>query len=135
LSFPYSAPAEKTLTVNCPLLELKEHKPERGDERVLEEGDERGCGLLERPEPGDDLGSALHHVLEHVVGVVEGLVDVHGIVDHVGAVEEADLGLQDLRLRVELPLLEELQQGEHQVAVQLCLPLSSALGRFMHTQT
>jgi len=87
--------------------------------RVLEEGDERGGGLLERPEPGDDLGAALDHVLGDVVGVVEGLVDVHGIVDHVGAAEEADLGLQELGLRVELPLLEELQQREHQVPVQL----------------
>jgi len=87
--------------------------------RVLEEGDERGGGLLERPEPGDDLGAALDHVLGDVVGAVEGLVDVHGIVDHVGAAEEADLGLQELGLRVELPLLEELQQREHQVPVQL----------------
>jgi len=87
--------------------------------RVLEEGDERGGGLLERPEPGDDLGAALDHVLGDVVGAMEGLVDVHGIVDHVGAAEEADLGLQELGLRVELPLLEELQQREHQVPVQL----------------
>jgi len=79
----------------------------------------RGGGLLERPEPGDDLGAALDHVLGDVVGAVEGFVDVHGIVDHVGAAEEADLGLQELGLRVELPLLEELQQREHQVPVQL----------------
>ena len=57
--------------------------------------------------------------LRDVFGVVEGLVDVHGVVDHVGLVEELDLGLEDLLVGVELPLLEKLHQREHQVPVQV----------------
>mgnify|MGYP003702951591 CR=1 FL=1 len=76
-------------------------------------------GLAARGEPGDDLGAALDHVLGDVVGAVARLVDVHGAVDHVGAPEEADLRLEELLLRVEVPLLQELQQREHQVAVQV----------------
>ena len=46
-------------------------------------------------------------------------MDVHGVVDHVGVVEELDLGLQDVVVVVQLALLEELEQREHQVPVQI----------------
>lgn len=46
-------------------------------------------------------------------------MDVHGVVDHVGLVEELDFGLEDLLVGVELALLEKLQQGEDQVAVEV----------------
>jgi hypothetical protein len=87
--------------------------------RVLEEGDDGGGGRVERLEPGEHLGAARDHVGGDVVGAVERLVDVHGVVDHVRAVEEADLRLEDLLVLVELPLLQELEQRKHQVAVQL----------------
>jgi hypothetical protein len=87
--------------------------------RVLEEADDRGGRRVQRLEPGEHLGAARDHVGRDVVGAVERFVDVHGIVDHVGAVEEANLGLEDLAVGVELPLLQELKKREHQVAVQL----------------
>jgi len=62
---------------------------------VLEEGDKGGGGLLEGLEAGDNLGSALNHVMRNILGVVETLVDVHGVINHVGVVEEVDLRLQD----------------------------------------
>ena len=46
-------------------------------------------------------------------------VDVQGKVHHVGLLQQVDLGLQDLRLRVHPLHLQELQQREHQVAVQV----------------
>lgn len=46
-------------------------------------------------------------------------MDVHGVVDHVGLAQELDLRLEDLLVGVELPLLEELQDGEHQVPVEV----------------
>lgn len=46
-------------------------------------------------------------------------MDVHGVVDHVGLAEELDLGLEDLVVVVELPLLEELEEGEDEVAVEV----------------
>jgi len=63
---------------------------------VLEEGDEGGGGLLEGLEAGDNLGSALNHVMRNILGVVEALVDVHGVINHVGVVEKIDLRLQDV---------------------------------------
>uniref|UniRef100_A0A8R7QIQ5 Uncharacterized protein n=1 Tax=Triticum urartu TaxID=4572 RepID=A0A8R7QIQ5_TRIUA len=85
--------------------------------RAGEEGDDGRDGLLEGPEPLDDLGAAGDHVGGDVVGAVERLVDVHGVVDHVGAAEEADLAPQDLLVGVHPALLEELQHREHQVGV------------------
>lgn len=46
-------------------------------------------------------------------------MDVHGVVDHVGLVEELDLGLEDLLIGVKLPLLKELHQWEHKVPVKV----------------
>lgn len=46
-------------------------------------------------------------------------MDVHGVVDNVGLVEELDLGLEDLLIGVKLPLLKELHQWEHKVPVQV----------------
>jgi hypothetical protein len=57
--------------------------------------------------------------LGDIFSVVEGLVDVHGVVDHVGLVEELDLGLEDLLIGVKLPLLKELHQWEHKVPVKV----------------
>jgi len=46
-------------------------------------------------------------------------MDVHGVVDHVGLAEEIDLRLENLIIRVELFLLQKLQKGENQMAVQM----------------
>lgn len=46
-------------------------------------------------------------------------MDVHGVVDHVGLVEELDLGLENLLIWVQLTLLKELQKREHQVSVEV----------------
>ena len=95
---------------------------------VLEGGDDGGGGGGERPEPGDDLVAALDHVVgdgddDEGRGVaVEQLVGVHGVIHHVGALEqEAQLGLEDLLDRVDPTRspLQELQQREHQVAVHV----------------
>ena len=45
--------------------------------------------------------------------MVKALVDVHGVVDHVGFVEELDLLFQDLAILVETTLLEKLEYWEH----------------------
>jgi len=86
---------------------------------VLEEGDEGGGGLLERLKAGNDLGAAVDHIVRDVLGVVEALVDVHSVVNHVGVVEKVDLRLQDVVVVVELPLLQELQEREHKVPVEI----------------
>ena len=49
--------------------------------------------------------------------MVETLVDVHGVINHVGLVQKLDLELEDLLIGVKLTLLEELEDGEHQVTV------------------
>jgi hypothetical protein len=56
--------------------------------------------------------------LRDVVGVVEALVDVHGVVHHVGFGEQLNLGLEDVVIAVQLLVLQKLQQREHQVPVQ-----------------
>jgi hypothetical protein len=80
--------------------------------RVLQERDERGGRRLEGLEPLDDILAARSHVVGDVVGAVERLVDVHSVADpdHDCAIDEAELSLQDLRFRVQPPLLQELQQ-------------------------
>lgn len=85
--------------------------------RAGEEGDDGRDRLLEGPEPLDDLGAAGDHVGGDFVGAVERLVDVHGVVDHVGAAEEADLAPQDFLVGVDPALLEELQHGQDQMGV------------------
>jgi hypothetical protein len=50
--------------------------------------------------------------------VVQALVDVHGVVDHVGLGQQLDLRLQDLVIAVDLLVLQKLQQREDEVPVQ-----------------
>jgi len=54
-----------------------------------------------------------------VIHAVEALVDVHGVVDHVGLAEEVDLRLENLVIWVELFLLQKLQKGKHQMTIQM----------------
>eukprot|EP00966_Prymnesium_polylepis_P239611 5541484-Prymnesium_polylepis.1 len=66
---------------------------------------------------GDDVVSAFLVVVRHDVRFVQLLVDVHRKVNHVGAEHHLNLGLVELGRRVELLLLEEVQQREEHVRV------------------
>jgi hypothetical protein len=57
--------------------------------------------------------------LGDLFGVIETLVDIHGVIDHVGLVEKLDLRLEDLLVLMEPALLEKLQNWEDQVPVQV----------------
>lgn len=57
--------------------------------------------------------------LRNVVSVVKRLVDVHGVINHVGLVEELDLGLEDLLIGVKLPLLKKLEERENKMTVKI----------------
>jgi hypothetical protein len=50
--------------------------------------------------------------------MVEALVDIHGVIDHIRLGEKLDLGLQDLVVTVETFVLEELQEGEDEVTIE-----------------
>lgn len=58
------------------------------------------------------------HTLGDVFRVVEALMDVHGVVDHVRFGQKLDLSLEDLVVGVNLLVLEKLQEREHEMAVQ-----------------
>jgi hypothetical protein len=81
--------------------------------RVLEEGDDMAGGCVQRLEPRKHLSMACDHVGGDVIDVMERLVDVHGIVDHVGGIEEENLCLDDLLILVDPSLLLELRRHEH----------------------
>lgn len=87
--------------------------------RVLQERNDRGGALLQGLQPSDDLDPPLDHILRDVFGVVEALVDVHRVVDHVRLVQELYLRFQNLLVGVHLPLLKKLQQRKHQMPVQI----------------
>lgn len=87
--------------------------------RVLQERNDRGGALLQGLQTSDDLDPPLDHILRDVFGVVEALVDVHRVVDHVRLVQELYLRFQNLLVRVHLPLLKKLQQRKHQMPVQI----------------
>mmetsp|Transcript_5623 Transcript_5623/g.25342 ORF Transcript_5623/g.25342 Transcript_5623/m.25342 type:complete len:241 (-) Transcript_5623:165-887(-) len=94
------------------------------DERgVAEEGDHLlGFGLKLR-QVRDHLLPSLRHLRRHVLAVVQALVDVRGEIEHVRLLQQRDLRLEDLSLGVHLLGLEELEQREHQVAVQVLAEL------------
>jgi hypothetical protein len=50
--------------------------------------------------------------------MVEALVYIHGIIDHIRLGEKFDLGLQDLVVTVETFVLEELQEREDEVTIE-----------------
>jgi hypothetical protein len=50
---------------------------------------------------------------------VQVLVDVHSEINHIGFLQELDLCLKNLILREGFLKLDELQEGEHQVTVQV----------------
>ena len=51
--------------------------------------------------------------------LIKALVDVHREVNHVCLLKQLDLSLEDLLVAVELLLLQELEQREHEVPVQV----------------
>lgn len=51
--------------------------------------------------------------------MVKTLVDVHGIVNHVGLIKKFDLGLEDLLIGVELAFLKKFKKWEDQVAIEI----------------
>jgi hypothetical protein len=58
------------------------------------------------------------NTIAHLVRLVQLLVDVHRVVDHVGAADEFQLGGLDVGAIVHAPLGEELQEREDEVLVQ-----------------
>lgn len=55
----------------------------------------------------------------NIFGTIKRLVNIHGVIDHVSVVEELDLGLEYVFIRVHPSLLQELQQGEDEVPVKV----------------
>jgi hypothetical protein len=51
--------------------------------------------------------------LGDLFSMIETLVDIHSVVNHVGLVEKLDLRLEDLLILMKTALLEKLQNREH----------------------
>ena len=51
--------------------------------------------------------------------MVEGFVNIHGVINHISVVEKLNLRLQNIFLRIQPSLLQELEQWEHQMPVQI----------------
>lgn len=54
-----------------------------------------------------------------VLGLIETLVDVHGVINHVGISQQIDLPLEDLIVIVDGALLEKLQEWENQMTIEV----------------
>mmetsp|Transcript_27274 Transcript_27274/g.73706 ORF Transcript_27274/g.73706 Transcript_27274/m.73706 type:complete len:261 (-) Transcript_27274:38-820(-) len=86
---------------------------------VLQALDDRVHVLLQLAQAGHHLCPALLHGRGNGAALVQRFVDVHGEVHHVGVAQQRELGLHDVALIVNALLLQELQEREHQVAVQV----------------
>jgi hypothetical protein len=60
-----------------------------------------------------------NQTLRHIFGMVQAFVDIHRIVHHVRLPEKLDLRLQDLVIRIQLLVLQKLQEREHKMPVEV----------------
>mmetsp|Transcript_14584 Transcript_14584/g.62514 ORF Transcript_14584/g.62514 Transcript_14584/m.62514 type:complete len:325 (-) Transcript_14584:21-995(-) len=93
------------------------------ERRVGEERHHLRRLLLQLLQVRDHLLAALRHLRGRLLRAVQALVDVGGEVDHVRLAQQLDLRLEDLPLGVHLAHLQELEEREHQVAVQVLTQL------------